>query len=79
MATRAASLGTKKKAAIWIDGSDTDPFLLCRAILGGSLLLIRPYPYTEATYMGDKYYLRHGHLSRLSRLGQKSTRTIIEG
>ena len=55
---RAAPPGTKKKAAIWVvDGSDTDPFLLCRAILSGSLLIIRPYPYTEVTYMGDDYYL----------------------
>jgi hypothetical protein len=61
----------KKKAAIWADGSDTDSFLLCRAIPSGSLLPIRPYPYTEATYMGDKYYLRHGHLSRMSQLGQQ--------
>jgi hypothetical protein len=69
----------KKKAAIWAGRSDTDPFLQYRAILSGPLLTLRPYPYTKAMYIGDKYYLSHGHLSRLSRPWRaRATRTVVK-
>src|SRR5215217_9291164 len=51
--------------------------LLCWAIPSGSLLVVRLYPSIGGRYMSNKYHVLHGHLSRLSRLGRKSTRTLI--
>src|SRR5215213_1912073 len=48
--------------------------LLCWAIPSGSLLVVRLYPSIGGRYMGNKYHVLHGHLSRL---GRKSTRTLI--
>jgi hypothetical protein len=38
---------------------------------------VRAYPYPGARCMGNKYYLLHRLLSRMCRLGSKSTRTMI--
>jgi hypothetical protein len=41
------------------------------AIPSGMLPLIRIYSYTEGLYMGNKYYVYDGHLSRVARLVQR--------
>src|SRR5829696_8428389 len=51
--------------------------LLCWAIPSGSLLVVRLYPSIGGRYMGNKYHVLHGHLSRMARLDQRSTRTLI--